>query len=242
MSAGARIAVHVHSSWAYDGHWSLPRLASSFRRRGYDAVLVCEHDRGFTQERKDQHRQACLRHSRDIVLIPGIEYSDPDNVVHVPVWGDVPFLGEGLPTADLLRGVAQHDGVALLAHPSRNDAAERIDPQWLSSFCGVELWSRKYDGWRPNPALGTSALGGLTPYASLDFHRRRQFAPLATVADLDAAPSEGAILDAMRRSRVRATAFRQPIGIFVDGRGARALAVADAVRRPVAAVARRLLP
>ena len=46
--------------------------------------------------------------SRDnrILLVPGIEYEDPDNVVHIPVWGDrLPFLGAAQPTNDLTQTI-----------------------------------------------------------------------------------------------------------------------------------------
>ena len=46
-----RAAVHVHSEWSYDGSWPLTRIATAFSRRGYRAVLMAEHDRGF-----DAHR------------------------------------------------------------------------------------------------------------------------------------------------------------------------------------------
>ncbi len=94
-----RVASHVHSDWSYDGRWSLEELAAGFARRGYHAVLMAEHDRGFDDARWAEYRQTCAQASREILLVPGIEYSDPTNSVHVPVWGDIPFIGEGLETA-----------------------------------------------------------------------------------------------------------------------------------------------
>ena len=92
-----RVAAHVHSSWSYDAEWSLEEIARSFRRRRYDVVLMSEHDRGFNQERWIKYQKACAAESTgDILLIPGIEYEDADNVVHTPVWGRTsPSLAQG---------------------------------------------------------------------------------------------------------------------------------------------------
>lgn len=45
-----KAAVHVHSEWSYDARLPLPELADLFAR-GYDAVFMSEHDRGFAAER-----------------------------------------------------------------------------------------------------------------------------------------------------------------------------------------------
>ncbi len=120
-----RVAAHVHSLWSYDGTWSLTDVARCFRRRGYDVVLMAEHDRTFDQARWEEYQHACADASRDgIVLIPGLEYEDADNVVHVAVWGaGIPFLGKGRPTIETLRAAADHDG----AHAARASQAPERD-------------------------------------------------------------------------------------------------------------------
>ena len=39
MTSRVRVAAHVHSDWSYDGTWSLSKIATTFARLGYDAVL-----------------------------------------------------------------------------------------------------------------------------------------------------------------------------------------------------------
>ena len=79
-----RAAAHVHSDWSYDASWALPDLARAFARRGYDVVLMAEHDRGFDAERWAAYRMTCAAASSDrILLVPGMEYEDADNVVPV---------------------------------------------------------------------------------------------------------------------------------------------------------------
>src|SRR5579864_5136200 len=124
-------ACHVHSTWSYDGSWSLEELSAKFRRRGCRVVMMTEHDRGFSVARLLEYKKACAQASSEtILLVPGVEYSDADNGVHVLVWGDVPFLGEGLPTGEMLEAVKAAGGIAVLAHPSRKNAWQCFEPCW----------------------------------------------------------------------------------------------------------------
>ncbi len=208
-----RIASHVHSEWSYDGSWSLTEIAAQFGRRGYDAVLLAEHDRGFHAARWAGYREACVRASRaNCVLVPGIEYSDPSNTIHIPVWGDIPFLGEATPTGDLLGRADDLGGLAVLAHPARRGAWERFDSAWLPHLLGMEVWNRKYDGYAPNRAIAeyVGARPELLPFVSLDFHTSRQFHPLTMMLGCAEEITEARICDGMRSRRLQATAFGLP--------------------------------
>lgn len=146
-------ACHIHSDWSYDGKWSLSALANEFERKGYRILMITDHDRGFNDSRHRQHREACLEASSERVLIlPGIEYSDAANMVHVLVWGPVPFLGQGKPTLEILKDVKASNGVAVLAHPSRREACRLVERAWGEYLLGIEIWNRKTDGWAPSSA------------------------------------------------------------------------------------------
>jgi hypothetical protein len=216
MSGTIKIACHVHSDWSYDGKWPLPNLAAAFPERGYRVVMMTEHDRGFSEARRLEHREACAKTSfESLLLVPGIEYSDASNTVHVLVWGPVPFLGEGVPTGELLREVSRFGGIAVLAHPSRRQAWKVYDRAWATHLLGVEVWNRKTDGWAPSktaPAVlkGTSLL----EFVGLDFHDRNQFFPLAMEISLAGALSENALLGELRSCRGRARAFGFAVSCF----------------------------
>ena len=202
-----RMAAHVHSSWSYDADWSLEDIAHAFRRRRYDVVLMSEHDRGFDHQRWMEYQKACVTASADdILLIPGIEYEDADNVVHTPVWGEnVPFLGSGRPTLELLRLAQTEGAVAVLAHPWRRNAISRYQPEWAPLLSAVEIWNRKYDGVAPHREIKKFAdREGFAPFVSLDFHTRRQFFPLAMSVSLAEHPSPVALIEAIRHGRCRA--------------------------------------
>jgi predicted metal-dependent phosphoesterase TrpH len=232
-----RVAPHVHSDWSYDGHWTLEDLARAFARRGYDAVLMAEHDRTFDAGRWAAYRAACAAAgAHGARLVPGIEYSDADNRVHVPVWGVDEFLGAGRPTAELLAAVRERGGVAVLAHPARRQAWRALSDATLALADGIEVWNRKYDGWAPSAeALELARRTGLRPYVGLDFHTARQFFPLAL-----AAPGEsGSVVDALRDGRLEPTALRLPAARVSRGRGLAAAQSAERARRLLRSAARQ---
>jgi len=232
---------HAHSEWSYDGSWSLKDLRDKFSQRGSRILLMTEHDRGFTPQRYAEFRQACTEvSSSQILVVPGMEYSDADNRVHVLVWG-VPFLGEGLPTSEMLEAVRVANGVAVLAHPSRKNVYMDFDPYWADRLLGIEAWNRKYDGWAPSktaPALLQS--GNSIPFVGLDFHTDRQSFPLAMALDLPSSTiTEGTVLDCLRARKCSARAFGVPLGHNLLRTALPALGFAERGRREVASVVKQ---
>lgn len=234
-------AAHVHSSWSYDGHSPLAELAAAFGQRGYRVMMTTEHDRGFSDSRLAEYRAECARCStRDLFVLPGIEYSDADNRVHVLVWGPVPFLAEGLPTDQLLEAVAQHGGIAVLAHPERRDVWELFKPTWQQHLLGIEVWNRKYDGWAPSErAASLVRRAGRIPFAGLDFHTHRQFFPLGMRLGLDGPLDEDRVVGALRAGRCAATAFGIPLSGDRFERRLPYLRVAERGRRHLSQIKRR---
>ena len=213
-----RAAVHVHSDWSDDGLWTLADLARGFARRRYEAVLLAEHDRGWDQHRWDAYREACRLHSTPAtILVPGIEYGDPDDVVHVTVWGDVPFLGAGRSTLDILREARYAGAMTVLAHPRRRRAHDRFTAEWAPLLDGVEVWNRKYDGWAPSrDALElAAAYPQLRLLAGNDFHTRRQFFPFGLI--LEAPPSLEGIYGSLAAGSYRVQVFRRELRSYCSG-------------------------
>jgi hypothetical protein len=234
-------ACHVHSKWSYDGSWSLEALSTKFSRRGCRVLMMTEHDRGFTATRLDQYREACAQTSSgEILVLPGIEYSDAANRVHVLVWGPVPFLGEGLPTSETLDAVHSAGGLAVLAHPSRRDAWRFFESCWAERLLGIETWNRKYDGWAPSqtaPAL--LSMAGAIPFVGLDFHTRRQSFPLTMALDMDKNVTEETVLNCLRSRRCHPCAFGLPLSESLVSQILPVLGLAERSRRMVASITRR---
>lgn len=232
---------HVHSKWSYDGSWTLEALSAKFSRRGCGVLMMTEHDRGFTAARLAEYREACSRASSDeILVVPGIEYSDAANRIHVLVWGPVPFLGEGLPTTEMLEGVKRANGLAVLAHPSRRDAWKSFEPSWTRLLFGIEVWNRKYDGWAPSktaPVLQQTA--NAVPFVGLDFHTQRQSFPLAMTLEMDEKITEEAVLSCLRSRRCRPRAFGHPLNEGPVRTALPVLRVAERGRKMMASTVRR---
>lgn len=238
-----RMAAHIHSSWSYDAEWSLQDIARAFRRRRYNVVLMSEHDRGFDQQRWTEYQKACaVASTDDILLIPGIEYEDTDNVVHTPVWGEnVPFLGSGRPTLELLRLAQAEGAISVLAHPWRRNAISRYQPEWAPLLSAVEVWNRKYDGIAPHREIKKFAdREGFAPFVSLDFHTRRQFFPLAMSVSLAGCPSSASLIEAIRGGRCRAEFLGLSALRFTGGFEGAMLRALETARRGVRGPLRRL--
>lgn len=206
--------LHAHSRWSYDGKWALADIARLYGRFGIDAVMMTEHDTGFDPSRFAEYRAACAAASTPrCTLIPGIEYSSPDNDIHILTWGLDEFLTEHRPVKDTLLDVRARQGVSILAHPVRRQAWQKFDPDWAPLLSGIELWNRKSDGinW------GTEAWSllqrtGLPATVGQDFHRMAQLYPLTQRFELGAEePLEAGLISALREGRSIPEAFRQPI-------------------------------
>ena len=233
---------HVHSNWSYDGSWTLEALAERFSRRGFRILMMTEHDRGFSAARLDEYREACARASSErILVVPGIEYSDASNRVHVLVWGHVPFLGEGLLTGEMLDGVRNADGVAVLAHPSRRDAWKSFEASWSERLLGIEIWNRKYDGWSPSKKAPELLASTKTiPFVGLDFHTVRQSFPLGMVLDLRPEITEASVLESLKSRRCKAKAFGRLMNSSVIRGAVPVLGMAETSRRMAASLVRRV--
>ncbi len=234
-------ACHVHSKWSYDGSWSLEELSAEFSRRGHRVLMMTEHDRGFSAERLKQYREACAKAStQEIFVMPGIEYSDAANRAHVLVWGPVPFLGEGLPTGQMLEAVQAAGGLAVLAHPTRKEVWKSFESSWAGMLLGIEIWNRKYDGWAPSKtAPGLIRMTSTVPFAGLDFHTHRQLFPLAMALDVRGEVLEEGVLDALRFRRCHARAFGLPLAEGMIYKASPVLKIGERARKTVASIFKR---
>lgn len=248
-----RVAAHVHSEWSDDASWPLSRIVTTFGRLGYSVVLMSEHSRGFSSAKWREYVDACEVVSIGrVTLVPGIEYGDSDDVVHIPVWGRVPFFGEAPHIGALLAEVAEGDGTAVWAHPWRRDAWRRFNPAWSQYLGAVEVWNRKYDGIAPNPnSLAISRRSGTPAFVSLDFHTRRQLFPLSLTLRLDSVGEheEGAnartadtaagveqVYSALRTGGFLPRAFGLPLQRVAEGPLGGALRALERTRRAMAHV------
>jgi predicted metal-dependent phosphoesterase TrpH len=212
-----RVVLHAHSVWSYDGRWELNDIARLFGRIGVDAVMMTEHDTGFAPERFAEYCAACANASTaSCRLVPGIEYSDPTNSVHILTWGLPRFLGAGRAVEATLEDVRAAGGVAVFAHPARRDAWRLLSEDLVPLLHGIEIWNRKNDGLAPgHEAVRLQAETGLPPTVGVDFHRWRNLYP---IDHLFVPPPEGvgsnpeqAVVAALRAGTLVPRAFGRPL-------------------------------
>ena len=236
-----RVVLHAHSTWSYDGSWTLDQIARFYGRFGVRAVMMTEHDTRFDPATFDAYRAACGAASTPACrIIPGIEYSSPDNDIHMLTWGLDHFLVEHRPVLETLEKVQAAGGVAIFAHPIRRAAWAQFDPAWVPFLSGIELWNRKSDGI----SIGRDALKlisdtGLPATVGQDFHILRHAYPLTMKFDI-ASAEESLLVDAIRGNAMRPQAFRRDL---LGSDGAPRVAVHDqleSLRRAVRDLRNRL--
>lgn len=240
-----RAAAHIHSEWSNDASWPLSRIAATFGRCRYGVVLMSEHSVGFSQAKWQEYVEACAAASTErVTLVPGIEYGDDDDVVHIPVWGQVPFFGEAPRISALLAKVSEAGGTAVWAHPWRRDAWRRFDPSWRQHLTAIEVWNRKYDGIAPNHrSVELSRRQDARAFVSLDFHTGRQLFPLSLALRLDDSQSEDDrrepdpaispedVFSALEAGRFSPRAFGMPLEPLTAGWPAATLRTLESGRR-----------
>jgi hypothetical protein len=210
----AKAVTHVHSEWSYDAAWSLSKIARFFEKVGFRIVLTAEHNCTFNNKRWDEYRIACHKASTDrILIIPGLEYSDNTNTIHVLTWGTLPFLGKNQTINTLLQKVNEMNGICVLAHPSRRNAWQYIDASWLPLLHGIELWNRKFDGLAASrEAISLlKANCRLLPFVGLDFHRANQLFPLSMMIRINGTLSEDNVINAFHNRQYHSLAFGIPV-------------------------------
>ncbi|MFK7751195.1 MAG: PHP domain-containing protein [Sedimentitalea sp.] len=208
-----RVAMHAHSEWSYDADWPLSRIAKVMPHLGASVVMMSEHDTGFPAERFEQYRAECAAAStKQCLIIPGIEYSDETNSVHLPTWGLTRFLGEARSTVATLNDVAADRGASIFAHPARRDVWSVYQDSWTALLSGLEIWNRKSDGLAPGQqALTLLQQTGLPPTIGMDFHRVNHLWPLINHVEIESPVSEAKLVQALRAGRMTPYAFGAPL-------------------------------
>ena len=238
-----KAAAHVHSDWSYDGAWSLAHIADFFGKIGCRVVLMSEHDKTFDSNRWQTYQEACAKASTPrTTLVPGMEYSDPDNTIHILVWGASAFLGKQQLTAVTLRAANELGGFCILAHPSRRQARHKIDVSWPSLLHGLETWNRKADGFAPSPeALELlDANQRLAPFVGLDFHRSNQLFPLFIVMNVAEPLSPETVFQALHLRKFTAKAFGINVNYFHKNHLFSCMTAVERLRGVIALLLRRL--
>ena len=198
----SRILLHNHSTWS-DGCMSLDGVAKLGNRLGAAAVVMSEHDYHFTPLKWDEYVAACREASTSgCVIVPGIEYSSPDDDFHILTVGTPRFHGARRDLVDTLAEVRAEGGATVLAHPSRRNCFEKITREILGQLDAVEIWNRKADGLLPVRSYFKFARKrNLGTTVGMDLHTWRQIFPMWNEMSSDAKTLDGNLIAASLRGR-----------------------------------------
>jgi hypothetical protein len=141
QSAGA---LHVHSTFSWDGHGEVGAIAAAARSTGLEWIGMTDHDSlgaryaGFEGLREGIH------------VVVGYEWT-PHGGDHALVYGDADQVPETLPNttppAEAIRILTGGGAMAFIAHPDEGRSAVRSIPplpwhDWsVRGFTGLELWN-----------------------------------------------------------------------------------------------------
>lgn len=99
-----RIDMHVHSNYSRDGLHSISRLAAVAKKKGFEALGICDHDI-LTPKKK----------VKGIALLFGEEVSCAEG--HVCIFGIRKSMKNGIHVLELIDKVHEEGGIAIPAHP-----------------------------------------------------------------------------------------------------------------------------
>ena len=106
---------------------------------------------------------------------------------------------------------------------------------------GIEVWTRKWDGWAPNErACEWAADAGMVGVAALDLHGPHQIFPLAMELEIAGPLGVESCVDAFRQRRCRALIHGLSAAPLTSGALAVTARAVEHLRRPIWRVGRRV--
>ncbi len=190
-----KVDLHVHSEASPDGRSGLDALAQAAKKRGLDALAICDHN-AFTLSSPEERA--------GVLLLPGCEVSTAAGHV-LALFCREPFpCPKALPTLEeAVRTIRERGGLAVVAHPfARADrdlegAAEALD--------GAECANARayfHNGNANAMAEDFARRHGLFMTGGSDAHEAGEVGNCYTVLEC-AAPTPEALEEALRAGRCR---------------------------------------
>ncbi|MEK7475279.1 MAG: CehA/McbA family metallohydrolase [Candidatus Coatesbacteria bacterium] len=215
-----KVALHLHTTNS-DGHRSPRAAVETYRRLGYDAMAITDHD---VLTRLPDHRGRPL-------LIPALEATGPVAPHIVSLGSREPAPGVRLGAGklqDAVRAIRRLGGLAVVAHPSWSGLAD-ADLLPLRGHLGIEIYNHVCDDLNGRGA-------SVELWDHLLERGRRVWGLAVDDAHFDrdglrGGPGHGWVMVKAPRLNVRAILHALELGSFYATRGPRILSVASAPGR-----------
>jgi predicted metal-dependent phosphoesterase TrpH len=231
-----RVLLHNHSTWSHDGRMSLDGVARLGDFLGASAVVMSEHDYDFTATKWDDYVGACRQVSTaKCVVVPGIEYSSPNDDIHIITVGSPRFHGARRDLVEVTTEIRANGGAAVLAHPRRRGCFDKVTSEVLARIDGVEIWNRKVDGLLPAKLyFEFGRRHRLATTVGMDLHAPRQIFPMWNLIDATQPLNGALVATAIRQRKISPACFLGSLSAGLEGGFSVALgslASAERVRR-----------
>ncbi|VVC04710.1 PHP-associated [Candidatus Burarchaeum australiense] len=193
-----KLDFHVHSDSSPDALHSIEQLARQAKKIGLDGIAVCDHNcfpkQGFRL--------------KGLLILHGMECSTHEG--HMSVFGVPPNFDfvRGMPAAEVARRAQKAGGISIVNHAfsvrkrkdSMRSAAFKVGATAIERFNGSDFIHNLVAMRRIPVGTGGS-----------DAHSLYELANAYTI--LDCEPSEDAVLEEVRKGRVRAALAQNPFSI-----------------------------
>lgn len=181
--------IHIHTTYSYDGTFSLSDLRDLVKKRRYDFMLLTEHAEDFDDEKMQMLVDEC-RHASDehFLVIPGLEFNIKDEI-HLLGTGITKNFHERDPGI-LIQKIHENGGIAILAHTA--DYKKDIPYAQLKDVDFIEIWNPRY-GERLSPSMKSIKIlhefrnmkTTFIASGGLDLHKPRDLVPVYQVVFSD---------------------------------------------------------
>lgn len=202
-----RIDCHVHTAASFDSTAPIDAVLEAAVASGLDGLVITDHDR--IDAALDARARAP---AAELVVLPGVEVSTADGHLLAIGVTDRPRAGRSLTAT--VAAVRDQGGIAVVPHPfqrSRHGAAAAA----IDDCDGVETFNaHTVTGVRNWQAARFAGRAGYPRFGGSDAHTPAMIGAGYTVVEATA-PTERAVLAAMRAGRTRAAGSRTSVRRYV---------------------------
>jgi predicted metal-dependent phosphoesterase TrpH len=139
--------IHIHTTYSYDGTFSLQDFVNLAKSRHYDFIILTEHAEDFDEKKMQIVVNECSNVSDEAFLvIPGLEFNV--NGIHILGIGIENYIRETEP-GELIRKIHENNGLAVLAHTADYKS---VPYAHLKDVDLIEIWNPRY-GERLSPSI-----------------------------------------------------------------------------------------
>lgn len=133
-------AIHIHSKFS-DGSGDVKEIAQIADESGLDFAILTDHNtlRALKEGYEGWYGKT--------LLLVGCELNDKENKNHLIALGIDNTISTRLPAAEIVKRVAEADGLGFIAHPNEKRSSMKEHPpypwtEWnISNFTGIEIWN-----------------------------------------------------------------------------------------------------